>query len=171
MIVFFAAVAASGQIALAQTAAEKADQYYRKGLAAEKEGDPVTASAAYNAALHLSPGHANARYRAGQVKIEAGSMRSSAVESKIGGVKIPAYRIEEASVTEAIAALGLAIEKASNEELTPNFIIQDPKGKLADTKITMQLKNVPAKAILEYIHSQANTQARYDEHAVVIIAR
>jgi hypothetical protein len=35
----------------------------------------------------------------------------------------------------------------------------------------MQLKNVPAKAILDYIHGQANTQARFDEHAVVIIAR
>jgi len=27
------------------------------------------------------------------------------------------------------------------------------------------------KAILDYIHSQANTKARYDEHAVVILAR
>jgi tetratricopeptide (TPR) repeat protein len=167
----FAALAISGQIALAQTAAEKAEEYYRKGLAAEKAGDPTTASAAYHAALRLLPGHVNARYRAGQVKIEAGSMRASATEAKIGGVKIPVYRIEEASVSEAIAALGMAIEKASNEKVTPNFIIQDPKGKLADTRITMQLKNVPAKAILDYIHSQANTQARFDEHAVVIIAR
>jgi hypothetical protein len=67
--------------------------------------------------------------------------------------------------------LGIAIEKASDEKITPNFIIQDPKGKLADKTISMQLKNVPAKAILDYIHSQANTQARFDEHAVVIIAR
>jgi hypothetical protein len=117
------------------------------------------------------PGHVNARYRSGQVKIDAGAIRASAVETKIGSVKIPVYRIEEASVNEAIAALSIAIEKASNEEVTPNFVIQDPKGKLADKRITMQLKNVPAKAILEYIHSQANTQARYDEHAVVIIAR
>jgi hypothetical protein len=156
---------------LAQTVAEKADDYFRKGLAAEKAGDPVTASAAYQAALHLLPGHVNARYRAGQVKIEAGSIRSSATEAKIGNVKIPAYRIEKASVSEAIAALGIAIEKASDEEITPNFIIQDPKGKLADIEISMQLKNVPAKTILDYIHGQANTQARFDKHAVVIIAR
>jgi hypothetical protein len=30
---------------------------------------------------------------------------------------------------------------------------------------------VPAKAILDYIHSQANTKARFDEHAVVITVR
>ena len=170
-LIVLTTLAISGQVAFAQTAAEKADAYYRKGLAAEKAGDPTTASAAYHAALQILPGHVNARYRAGQVKIEAGSMRSSATEAKIGGVKIPAYRIEEATVSEAIAALGIAIEKASENEVTPNFIIQDPKGKLTDTKISMQLKNVPAKAILEYIHSQANTQARFDEHAVIIIAR
>lgn len=170
-LILFAALAISSPLTLAQTAAEKAEEYYRKGLAAEKAGDPSTASAAYHAALQLLPGHANARYRAGQVKIEADSMRSSAAEAKIGEVIIPAYRLEEASVTEAITALGLAIEKASNEEVTPNFIIQDPQGKLANTRITMQLKNVPAKAILDYIHSQANTQARFDQHAVVIIAR
>ncbi|MFM2199059.1 MAG: hypothetical protein RLZZ505_2491 [Verrucomicrobiota bacterium] len=167
----FAVLAISGQIALAQSAAEKAEEYYRKGLAAEKAGDPTTASASYHAALQLLPGHVNARYRAGQVKIEANSMKSSATEAKIGSVKIPAYRIEDASVAEAISALGLAIEKASKQEVTPNFIIQDPKGKLANPRITMQLKNVPAKAILDYIHSQANTTARFDEHAVVIIAR
>jgi len=169
--IVIAALTVSSQIAIAQTAAEKAEEYYRKGLAAEKAGDPTTASAAYRAAIQLQPSHVNARYRSGQVKIEAGAIRASAVETKIGSVKIPVYRIEEASVNEAIAALGIAIEKASNEEVTPNFVIQDPKGKLADKRITMQLKNVPAKAILEYIHSQANTQARFDEHAVVIIAR
>jgi hypothetical protein len=170
-LIVLTTLAISVPLAPAQTAAQKADDYYRKGVAAEKAGDPTTASAAYHAALQLVPGHVNARYRAGQVKIEAGSIRSSATEAKIGGVKIPVYRIEKASVSEAIAALGLAIEKASNEEVTPNFIIQDPKGKLADAEISMQLKNVPAKAILDYIHSQANTQARFDEHAVVIIAR
>lgn len=170
-LTFFATLAISSQIAFAQTAAEKAEGYYQKGLAAEKAGDPTTASAAYHAALQLHPGHVNARYRAGQVKIEAGSIRATAAETKIGGVKIPVYRIEEASVEEAIAALGIAIEKASNGEVTPNFVIQDPKGKLTDTRITMQLKNVPAKAILDYIHSQASTQARFDEHAVVVMAR
>ena len=171
ILLVFTTLTFSGQIALAQTAAEKADIYFRKGLAAEKAGDPATASAAYNAALQVFPRHVNARYRAGQVRIEADAIRSSATAAKIGGVYIPVYRIEKASVSEAIAALGIAIEKASDEKITPNFIIQDPKGKLADTEISMQLKNVPAKAILDYIHSQANTQARFDEHAVVIIAR
>lgn len=170
-LIVLAALAVSGQITLAQTAAEKAEEYYRKGLAAEKAGDPAGAVSAYKAALQMHPGHANARYRAGQVKIEAESIKSSATEAKIGSVRIPVYQLEDATVAEAISVLGQAIEKASGNEVTPNFIIQDPKGKLAETRISMQLRNIPAKAILDYIHSQANTQARFDEHAVVIIAR
>jgi hypothetical protein len=169
--VAFFVLAISGHIAQAQTAAEKAEEYYRKGLAAEKAGDPTAASTAYHAALQLVPEHVNARFRAGQVKIEAVSIRAKAAAAKIGGVNIPVYRIEEASISDAFAALEIAIEKASTEVVTPNFIIQDPQGKLTNTRITLQLKNVPVRAILGYIHSQTNTQARYDEHAVIITVR
>lgn len=169
--IVIATLAVTATAALAETAAQKAEQFYLKGLAAEKVGDPALAIAAYKAALELHPGHANARYRAGQVKIGAAAIKSSATEAKIGGVMIPVYQVEDATVQDAVSALRLAIEKASNNEITPNFVIQDPQGKLADRRITMQLKGVPAKAILDYIHSQGGTRARYDEHAVVISAR
>ncbi len=155
----------------AQSAGEQAEAYYRKGLAAEKAGDPDTALASYNAALKLSPGHANARYRAGQVKINSDSIKSGATEATVGAVMIPAFQIEDATVSEAIELLGVLMDKSTEGKIAPNFIIEDPKQKLADTRISMQLKNIPVKAILDYIHSQANTRARYDEHAVVILAR
>lgn len=163
------AVTCSG--AFAETAAEQAEAYYRKGLAAEKAGDPALARASYEAALQLQPGHANARYRSGQVKINAASIKSAATEAKIGAVVIPIYQMEEATVQEAIQALSQAIEKSSEGKVVPNFVIEDPAGKLTDAKVTMQLKNIPVKAILDYIHSQASTKARYDEHAVVIMAQ
>lgn len=157
--------------ASAQSAGQKAEAYYQKGLAAEKGGDPETALASYNAALELFPGHANARYRAGQVKINAATIKSGATEAKIGSVLIPAFQIEDATVSEAIELLSLLMDKETDGKIAPNFIIEDPKQKLAGTRISMQLKNIPVKAILDYIHSQANTKARYDEHAVVILSR
>jgi tetratricopeptide (TPR) repeat protein len=155
----------------AETAGQKAEAYYQKGLTAEKEGKPDVALAAYNAALQLLPNHAQARYRAGQVKINAKSIKAGAAQTKIGAVKIPVYQIEDATVSEAIELLSISMDKATDGEIAPNFVIEDPKQKLANTRISMQLKNIPVKAILEYIHSQANTAARYDEHAVVILAR
>jgi len=156
---------------LAQSAGQQAEAFYQQGLAAEKAGKPEEALAAYRDALGLFPQHANARYRAGQVKINASSIKAGATEAKIGAVVIPAYQIEDATVSEAIELLSIAMDKATEGKTAPNFIIEDPKQKLADTRISMQLKNIPVKAVLEYIHSQANTKARYDEHAVVILAR
>ena len=155
----------------AQSAGQQAETYYQKGLAAEKAGKPDVALASYQAALKLFPNHANARYRAGQVKIEAPSIKANAIEAKIGAVVIPVYQLEEATVSEAIQLLSIGIDKATDGKIAPNFILEDPKGKLADTRISMQLKNIPAKAVLEYLHSQANTKARFDEHAVVVSAR
>jgi len=156
---------------LAETAGQQAEAYYQQGIAAEKSGKPEVALAAYKAALKLFPEHAHARYRAGQVKINASSIKAGAAETKIGSVVIPTYQLEDATVSEAIELLSIAMDKSTDGKIAPNFIIEDPKGKLADTRISMQLKNIPVKAVLEYIHSQANTKARYDEHAVVILAR
>lgn len=165
------ALFASASLAFSQSAASKAEAYYLKGMAAEKAGDPAAATAAYKEALRLHPRHAKARYRVGQVKIHAEDIKADATELKIGAVMIPVYQLEDATVKEAISLLSVAMDKETEGEVAPNFVIEDPKDKLANTRITMNLKNVPVKAILNYIHTQARTKARYDEHAVVIMAR
>ncbi len=164
-------MACGTHLALAENNAEKAESWYQKGLAAEKAGDPTTAIAAYKAALELNANHANARYRVGEVKINTAGIKSTAMEAKIGAIKIPTYQIEDITVQEALEVLAVAIEKQSEKKIAPNFVIEDPGKKLADVKVTLNLKNVPVSAILGYIHAQSNTKVRYDEHAVVILAR
>ncbi len=164
-------IACGTSLVFADTDLQKSDAYLRQGVAAEKAGNPDKALASYKAALQLNPKNADARYRAGQVKINAASIRSGAVEAKIGAVRLPVYQIQDSSVSEAVQLLGIAIEKESDGEIAPNFVIEDPKGKLADVRISMELKNIPAKAVLDYIHKQAGTRARFDEHAVVIQKR
>lgn len=164
-------IAFTSLLAVAETRDKQAEVLYQKGLAAEKAGDPAAAIAAYKAALQLNSGHADARYRAGQVKIHAASIKASATEAKIGSIMIPVYQLEDATVQEAIELLGVAIEKQTEGKIAPNFIIEDPQNKLENARVTMKLKNIPVKAILGYLHTQASTKARYDEHAVVILAR
>ena len=55
--------------------------------------------------------------------------------------------------------------------MTPNFVIEDPKAVLASQKISLNLKNMPAKAVLKYLTDQTGGKVRYDEHAVVISPR
>lgn len=151
-----------------QTPAQKAEASYRQGVAAEKAGDPEAARRFYAEALQAYPGHANARYSLGQLKLTSGAVAAKGREAKFGAVMLPAYQLEDASVQEALDALRVIVTRESKEEVTPNFVLDDPEGKLSGRKISLNLKNMPAKAVLKYVTEMAGAKARFDEHAVVI---
>ncbi len=155
-------------LALAETPAQLAQTLYQKGQAAEKAGDPVTAKACYTQALKADPNNPNARYSIGQLKLTSGTIAAQGREAKFGAIMIPAYQLDGASLQEALEALSLIIEKQSKDTVTPNFVIEDPKGLLASQKISLNLKNMPSKAVMKYVMDTANAKARYDEHAVVV---
>lgn len=157
--------------ALAQSPAQQAASYYQKGQAAEKAGDPAAAKEHYAQALKLDPNNADARFSIGQLKLNSKEIAAKGREAKFGAVVIPAFQLDEATLPEALAALGKIVEKESKEAVTPNFVIEDPKNLLADKKISLQLKNMPAKAVLKYLTDQTGSKPRFDEHAVVIVAR
>lgn len=144
------AIALVSQV-LAQPPAQQAEALYQKGLAAEKAGDPAAARDFYKGALKLDPKNANATYSLGQLKLTAPAIASKGREAKFGAVVIPVFQLDQATLQEALTGLGLIIEKESKGEVTPNFVIEDPKAVLASQKISLNLKNMPAKAVLKYL--------------------
>jgi hypothetical protein len=164
--------AACASQAIAQNAnpapARSADTLYRQGLAAEKAGDPNAARIAYAEAVRLQPGHANARYRLGELKIHAPAIAAKGREAKFGAVLVPEFRVEDASLKECLDALEIIVSKQSKEAVSPNFILQDPKNQLSAAKISLNLKSIPASGVLRYLLEQSGAKARYDEHAIVI---
>lgn len=156
---------------LAQSPARQAEALYQKGLAAEKAGDSSAAREFYKGALKLDPKNPNATYSLGQLKLTAPAMATKARETKFGAVMIPVFQLDQATLQEALTGLGMIIEKESKGEVTPNFVIEDPKALLAGQKISLNLKNMPARAVLKYLADQTGAKVRYDEHAVVISPR
>jgi tetratricopeptide (TPR) repeat protein len=152
----------------AQTPAPTAEAYYQQGQAAEKAGDPAAAKDFYQKALKLDPKNANAIYSIGQLKLTAGSIATKGREAKFGTVMIPAFQLDAANLRDALDALSSIMEKQSKEEVSPNFVIVDPKGLLESKKITLNVKGVTSQAALKYVMDQTGAKARYDEHAVVI---
>jgi tetratricopeptide (TPR) repeat protein len=165
----------AGVTALAQTKpatpAQLADAFYRKGLAAEAAGDYPAAKAAYTEALRNNPRHANCTYRLKQLELNKEDIIIKGRKAQLDKVVLPEVKFDGASLDEALAAVGTLITKESANKLAPNFIVQDPNGKISNTKITLNLKNLPASAVLTYLLDQAKAKARYDEHAVVIEPR
>jgi len=168
LIVMIAGAAAALAEPTAPTPAQRADAYYAKGIAAETAGDFDGAQTAYTKALQINPDLANCRYRLKELQLNRVAVTAKGREVKFGKVMVPAFQLDGATLQEALDALSLIIGKESKGQVAANFVVQDPNAKLATTKLTMNLKNLPASAVMKYLMTQANAKVRYDEHAVVI---
>ena len=150
---------------------DNANTFYQQGVAAERAGDPDAARQAYQQALRVNPRHADARFRLGQLGMRRAAIVRHGRQAALAGVMIPKVRLDDAGFRESLDALAKMIETESEGKLAPNFVIQDPDGKFADAKISLQLRNVAASAALDYILAMANAHARHDEFAIVITPR
>jgi tetratricopeptide (TPR) repeat protein len=153
------------------TPSQKSAAYYQQGVAAENAGDAAGAKNAYEAALAANPRNANAEYHLGQLKLNFDKIATKGRKAKFDGVMVPEFKIDDAELTDALTYLGKIIEKQSTGEITPNFVIQDPQKKLAEAKVSLVLKNTPSGGVLKYILDQVGANARFDEHAIVILAK
>lgn len=154
-----------------QTAAQQISTLLKQGQAAEAAGDPVAAGKSYAAVLKLDPKNPDARYSIGQLRINSAALSAKGREAKFGSVMIPNYQLDEATLKESLDALSKFVEKESKEQVTPNFVIDDKSNKFAEKKISLNLKNMPSRAVLKYLLEQTGGKARYDEHAIVISPR
>ncbi len=157
--------------AFAQSPAQQSEAFYQQGQAAEKTGDITTAREFYTKALRTNPKNTNARFSLGQLKINSASIAARGREAKFGEIMIPIYQLDNASLKEALEAISLIIEKQTQGEVIPNFVIKDPEDVFASRKITLNVKNMPAKAVMKYLTDQAGAKVRHDEHAIVIAAK
>lgn len=148
--------------------APSADACYRQGQAAERSGDPDAARKAYLEALKLNPKHANATYALGQLRINAASISARGRELKFGAVTVPEFKLADATLQDSLDALTIIVDRESKNSVAPNFVVQDPKNQLSSARLNLNLKALPAKAVLKYVLDQANAKARFDEHAIVI---
>lgn len=159
---------AAAPLATAQGSGNQAEQSYKAGLAAVEKGDQAAAKTAFEHALKLNPSHANARFHLLQLRGAGGRMAAKAREIKLQKVVLATVQFDDVSLQEALEAIDLLVRKATKEQFSPNFVVQDSTGELAEKKVTLQLKNVPAHMVLKYTLDLTQSAARYDEHAILI---
>jgi hypothetical protein len=111
-------------------------------------------------------------------RLDAGGSDSVVTTAAVGKpaaafaeVILPSYAVDGATLAESLELLRVSIEKHSKDKHSPNFVVQDPQGRLRDAKVTLDLKHLPARAVLQYICDQVRARYRIDEHAVVVMPR
>lgn len=141
---------------------------YKQGMVAVSEGNAKAAELAFREVLRLQPTHANARFQLGELKRNQGSLAARQRAKKMSEFVIPQVDFSKVELSEAIAALAVMVEEQSKGGFAPNFMVQDPSNKFADQTVTLQVKNVPAKAVLDMMLTQTGAVAKYEEHAIII---
>jgi len=151
--------------------ADQVANLYKQGLTAVEEGNVKGAEMAFTEVLRLQPKNPHARYQLAELKRNQGSIAARARSRQLAQYQIDQINFDATEVSEALAALSMMIEKKSEGKFAPNFMIQDPGGRLGERTISLQVKNLPAKAAFDMILQQAGAGARYEEHAIVVTPR
>ncbi|MGB2402346.1 MAG: hypothetical protein ACPIA7_02930 [Akkermansiaceae bacterium] len=81
---------------------------------------------------------------------------------------IQSVDLEQVTLREALETLIVQISQVSDKKTTPNFIIRDPDGRFDNRRITLQINNVPANVLLQYIADQVGGDIHYDQYAIII---
>ena len=158
-------------LAVLPVRADTAADLFKQGMTAVEEGNVRAAELAFKEVLRLQPNNANARYQLGELRRNQDSIAARARSRQLAQYQIDQIDFSKTEVSEAIVALGMLIEKKSEGKFSPNFMIQDPSNKLADREVTLQVKNLPARAALDMILAQAGASARFEKHAIIIVPR
>ena len=148
--------------------ANKIAALYNTGMTAVKRGDAARAKASFQLVLQLQPGHGPARHQLNRLQLNIKQVLEKQRVARFKTTKLEQVDLKDASLQEALEALNFLTAKATDKKFTPNFIVQDPAGKLAKKQVNLNMRNIPLAAALKYVLGQTGARARYDEHATVI---
>lgn len=146
------------------------DTYYKQAEAAYRKGDLKTAKTAVRNALAINRNHGPSYALNIQLnkKSTNKSFQVRAREKTFASVIVPIIDFKDLPLEDALSTLSMQVEKQSKDKVIPNFVIQDPSGALKSKSVTLNMRQVPANVVLNYLMNLTGANAKFDQHAVVI---
>ncbi len=155
-------------LAALPAAADRVADIYKQGLIAADQGNVKAAELAFREVLRLQPNHPHARFQLGELQRNQSSVAARARQRKMNEYEIEQINFDKVELSDALEVITMMVEKKSEGKFSPNFMIQDPSNKFADSRVTLTVKNLPAKAAFNMILQQAGGVAKYEEHAILV---
>jgi len=148
--------------------ARRVASLYQQGLIAMNQGKGEKAASSFREVLKLHPGHGHARHHLKILPAKLAQVKQEQRLRKFKTTLIEEIHFHRATLAEALIALEELTVKSTKGDFTPNFLIQDPSGKLQEKVVTLRMNNVPVSAILQYLTQMTHSRVRYDQHATAI---
>lgn len=149
-------------------AEQMVSNYYTQAEKAYRAGDLETCTNALRQALKLNPNHGPSYALALKLKKSGPAFKVKAREKKFQSVVLPVAEFDRVPLEDALRDLGDLVMKVSEDQVIPNFVIQDKSGELQKREVTLNLKQIPAHVVLSYMMEMTGASAQFGEYAIVV---
>lgn len=146
-------------------AADDLENLYQMGRSAYYKGDLEQARQLLTMVQAQAPKHQGSRILLADIQAKLKMSAGASLKMKYQGVKIAKIEFTDLTLQEALEGLRALSKNASNGQVVPNFIVTDPK--VAESKVSLNLTDVPLPTAIDYVARVANARASYDQHAVL----
>jgi hypothetical protein len=142
-------------------------QLLSAGQTAMLRGDLATAKARFAEANRIDPKNPVVIGYLKQIAIqEAKTPQSPDTEKQLAALIIPQLQFREATLGSALDFLKKKVSELSGGKQSVNFVVAN--GIDQNTKVTVNLSNIPVTEALRYVAELSNAQVEYQKYAVMI---
>lgn len=159
LVVFIMSVAGS-------LLAETVQEVYASGVRAYAGGNVEQAKALFEKVLAAQPGHRSAK--ACLLRIEAETPPANALKRRVEKTIVPKVEFREASLSSVLDYLPKVAAEHSPDKGPVNIVRMFPTDYGDETKITLELSNVPLSSVLDYVAQLGGVKLDYQQNAIVV---
>jgi len=144
---------------------------YFKGMKALNEKSSDQAKLHFKKALEHSPNFIDARQKLHYVETNKSTINNQREAAKFKSHIIEKIDFKDEKFSDAVQIFFAIVEektKDSKVKLMTNYVINDPKKKILENKITLKLTNIPASIALDYMTNLAGAKYKFDTYSVQI---
>ena len=154
-----------------QSQAQKVETFYKQAEQAYRDGDLAGTKSALRNVFAIDRNHGPSYALALKLKGSGNNFKIKARERQLAAVILPIVDIDAIPLADALRILSTLIEETSKDKVIPNFVIHDKSNTLKDKPVTLNMKQVPANVVLEYLMNLSNATAKFDQYAITIKPR
>lgn len=154
-----------------QSQSQQIAQYYKQAEKAYSDGDLAGTKSALRNVFAIDRNHGPSYALALKLKGSGSDFKIKARQRQLAAVIIPQVEFDQMPLGDALRNLSTLVEETSKDKVIPNFVIQDASNTLKTVPVTLNMKQVPATVILEYLMNLSNATAKFDQYAITIKPR
>ena len=154
-----------------QSQARKVEAFYKQAEQAYQDGDLERSKSALRNVFAIDRNHGPAYALALKLKRSGNEFKIKAGQRQLAAVILPMVDFDRMPLGDALRMLSTLIKETSKDKVIPNFVIHDKSNTLKDKPVTLNMKQVPANVVLDYLMNLSNSTAKVNQHAISIKPR